>query len=253
MKEFHQINIFKGIKGIILSVGPSTVTKKNHPKIPSTIFEKKIPILGICYGLQLIAKVFGGKIKKSQKKREFGEAVLSEKSRSILFKKFFTKKKAKVWMSHQDAVYKIPKGFENIASTNNSKYTAIQNIKKKIFGIQFHPEVTHTKKGYKIIQNFVFNICKAKKNWMIGVEKNRIIQNLKYKIKKDRVICALSGGVDSSVVALLVHKAVKNKLKCIMVDTGLLRKNYFKKSYFFFKNKYKLNIKLIKSQKLYKN
>ena len=87
-------------------------------------------------------------------------------------------------MSHQDAVYKIPKGFENIASTNNSKYTAIQNIKKKIFGIQFHPEVTHTKKGYKIIQNFVFNICKAKKNWMIGVEKNRIIQNLKYKIKK---------------------------------------------------------------------
>ena len=251
LKELEKINNFDNIKGIILSGGPSTVTKKFYPKIPKNIFKKKIPILGICYGLQLIAKVFGGKIKNFSKKREFGEAILLEKSKSVLLKNFFKDKKASVWMSHQDAVYKIPKNFKNIASTDNSKYTAIQDINKKIYGIQFHPEVTHTKKGFKIIKNFVLDICKIKKNWLIGIEKNRIISDLKNKIKNDRVICALSGGVDSSVVALLVNKAIKKNLKCIMVDTGLLRKNEFKTSYSLFKYKYKLNIKVIKSQNLF--
>ena len=251
LKELVKIKNFDEIKGIILSGGPSTVTKKIYPKIPKNIFEKNIPILGICYGLQLIAKVFGGRIKKSQKKREFGEAVLTEKFKSILFKNFFKNKKASVWMSHQDAVFKIPKNFINLASTDSSKYTAIQNISKNIYGIQFHPEVTHTKNGFKIIKNFILDICKIKKNWMIGIEKNRIIQDLKRDIKNDRVICALSGGVDSSVVALLINKAIKKKLKCIMVDTGLLRKNEFKKSYNLFKYKYKLNVKLIKSQNLF--
>ncbi len=251
IKEFQKIYNFKEIKGIILSGGPATVTGKTFPKISQKIFEKNIPILGICYGLQLIAKVFGGKIKKSQKKREFGEAILLEKSKSILFKNFFNKKKGKVWMSHQDAVFKMPKGFINIASTNNSKFTGIQHKKKKIFGIQFHPEVTHTKNGIQIIKNFVLKICKLKKNWIIGIEKKRIIHDLKNKIKKDRVICALSGGVDSSVVALLINKAIKKNLRCIMVDTGLLRKNEFKKTYKIFKNKYKLNIKLINSKNLF--
>ena len=127
-------------------------------------------------------------------------------------------------MSHQDAVFKIPKNFHNIASTANSRYTAIQSKNKKIYGIQFHPEVTHTEKGFNIIKNFVLDICKIKKNWIIGIEKKRIIQDLKNKIKNDKVICALSGGVDSSVVALLINKAIKKNLRCIMVDTGLLRK-----------------------------
>ena len=179
LKEFKDISNFNSIKGIILSGGPSTVTKKFYPKISKNIFEKKIPILGICYGLQLITKVLGGRIKKSQKKREFGEAILFEKKKSILFKKFFTNKKTNVWMSHQDAVFKIPRNFINIASTDNSKYTAIQNEKKKIYGIQFHPEVTHTKQGFKIIKNFVLDICKIKKNWIIELEKNRIIKDLK--------------------------------------------------------------------------
>ena len=251
LNELQKIKSFKNIKGIILSGGPSTVTQKIYPKIPKNIFEKSIPVLGICYGLQLIAKVFGGKIKKSQKKREFGEAILLEKSKSILFKNFFINKKAKVWMSHQDAIYKIPKNFKNIASTDNSKFTAIQNKNKRIYGIQFHPEVTHTEKGFKIIKNFVLDICKIKKNWVIGIEKKRIMHDLKNKIKKDKVICALSGGVDSSVVALLVHKAIKKNLRCIMVDTGLLRKNEFKKSYNLFKYKYNLNIKLINSQNIF--
>ncbi len=251
LKELKKIKNFKGVKGIILSGGPSTVNQRSYPKISKNVFSKNIPILGICYGLQLIAKSFGGKIKMLQKKREFGEAILLEKSKSILFKNFFINKKASVWMSHQDAVYKIPKGFKNIASTNNSKYTAIENKNKKIFGIQFHPEVTHTKKGFKIIKNFILDICKIKKNWVIGIEKNRIIKDLKNEIKKDKVICALSGGVDSSVVALLINKAIKKNLRCIMVDTGLLRKNEFKKSYKLFKYKYKLNIKLIKSKNLF--
>ena len=164
---------------------------------------------------------------------------------------FFKGKKANVWMSHQDAVFKLPKGFKNIASTNSSKYTAIENKNKNIYGIQFHPEVTHTKKGFKIIKNFIIDICKTKKNWIIGIEKNRIIKELKDKIKKDKVICALSGGVDSSVVALLINKAIKKNLRCIMVDTGLLRKDEFKQSYELFKYKYKLNIKLIKSKNLF--
>ena len=251
LNDFKKIKNFEGIKGIILSGGPSTVTKKAYPKISKEIFQLNIPILGICYGLQLIAKVFGGKIKKSQKKREFGESILLEKSKSVLFKNFFTKKKAIVWMSHQDAVFKIPKNFHNIASTANSRYTAIQNKNKKIYGIQFHPEVTHTKKGFNIIKNFVLDICKIKKNWIIGIEKKRIIQDLKNKIKNDKVICALSGGVDSSVVALLINKAIKKNLRCIMVDTGLLRKNEFKESYKLFKAKYKLNIKVIDSKKIF--
>ena len=251
LKEFSKVKNFAEIKGIILSGGPSTVTKKTYPKISKKIFEKNIPVLGICYGLQLISKVFGGQIKKSEKKREFGEAILNKKHNSILFNKFFKSKKAKVWMSHQDAVSKIPKNFINIASTFNSKFTAIQHIKKKIYGIQFHPEVTHTINGYRIIKNFVLNICKIKKNWIINIEKNRIIYDLKNKIQSDKVICALSGGVDSSVVALLINKAVKKNLKCIMVDTGLLRKNEFKNTYYLFKNKYKLNLKLINCKKLF--
>ena len=130
-------------------------------------------------------------------------------------------------MSHQDAVFKLPKNFINIASTNNSKFTAIQHKTKKIYGIQFHPEVTHTEKGKEILNNFVSKVCKIKKNWLLNLEKNRIIKDLKDQIKNEKVICALSGGVDSSVVAVLINNAIKKNLKCIMVDNGLLRKNEF--------------------------
>ena len=251
LREFGKLKNFDEIKGIILSGGPSTVTKKTYPKISKKIFEKNIPVLGICYGLQLIAKIFGGKIKKSQKKREFGEAILIEKSKSQLFKNFYIKKKSKVWMSHEDAVSKLPKNFQNIASTINSKYTAIEHKKKKIFGLQFHPEVTHTENGEKIIKNFVLKICKIKKNWLIGVEKKRIIMDLKNTLKNRKVVCALSGGVDSSVTAVLINKAIKNNLKCIMVDTGLLRKKEFHHSYKIFTKKYKMNVKLINAKKIF--
>ena len=251
IKEIYKIKEYNQIKGIIFSGGPATVTKKKFLNIPQEIFKKKIPILGICYGLQLIAKNFGGSIKSMKKKREFGRAILINKKKSLLTKGFFNKNKKFVWMSHQDAVIKLPKDFYTIASTKESKLTIIENKKENIYGIQFHPEVTHTENGIQLFKNFLFLICKIKSTWRIPSEKNRLVNEIKKKVRNDKVICALSGGVDSSVVALLVNKAIKRNLVCIMVDTGLMRKNEFKSSYSIFKYKYKLNIKLINASKLY--
>ena len=164
LKDLKDLN---GVKGIILSGGPSTVTKKKYPTLPKKIFLQKIPILGICYGLQLIAKLNKGLIKSQRKKREFGRAKLIKKKESLLIANFFKKNKENfVWMSHQDVVSKIPNGFKTIASTTESKFTVIENSKKKLYGVQFHPEVTHTTNGIEIFSNFLFKICKVKKNGM---------------------------------------------------------------------------------------
>ena len=248
--KLNKVKKFQNIKGIILSGGPSTVTSNKFQTVSKKIFEKKIPILGICYGLQLIAKLFGGKIKPSRKRREFGRAYLFKKKSSHLTKNFLNKKKS-VWMSHEDVVVKLPKKFKVIASTQDSKLTIIENTFKKIYGVQFHPEVTHTENGKQIFKNFLFSICKIKKNWSVASQKKKLINEIKNKVKKGRVICALSGGVDSSVVALLINKAIQKNLICIMVDTGLMRKNEFKYTYKIFKKKYKLNVKLINASKLF--
>ena len=249
-RHVKTIKNYERIKGIILSGGPSTVTKEKFQSIPKQIFEKKIPILGICYGLQLIAKLFGGKIKSSFKRREFGREIVFKRKESLLTKKFFNPNQV-VWMSHEDAVVKLPKGFQIIAYTKNSKLTIIENLKKNIYGVQFHPEVTHTINGSQIFKNFLFLICKIKKKWNIASQKNRLIQDIKNKVQNDKVICALSGGVDSSVVALLINKAIKKNLICIMVDTGLMRKNEFKYTYKIFKKKYKLNVILIDASNMF--
>ena len=249
-KDLWKLKDYRHIKGIILSGGPSTVTKKKFESVPKEILQQKIPILGICYGLQLIAKLFGGKIKPSKKKREFGRAFIFKKKSSLLTKNFFNSKKI-VWMSHEDAVVKIPKKFEIVASTKDSKLTIIENTKDNIYGVQFHPEVTHTNNGKQIFKNFLFLICKIKKKWNVVYQKKLLIINIKKIIKKDKVICALSGGVDSSVVALLISKAIKKNLICVMVDTGLMRKDEFKYTYKIFKKKYKLNIKLINAKKIF--
>jgi len=251
-KDLNKLKKYHNIKGIILSGGPSSVTTTKFPKISKEIFKKKIPVLGICYGLQLIAKLFGGKIKPSKKRREFGRATLFKKNNSLLIKKYLNKKQT-VWMSHEDVVVKLPKNFKVVASTESSKLTIIENTKSKIYGVQFHPEVTHTDNGKEIFKNFLFFICKIKKTWNINYQKKRLIDEIKNTVKKDKVICALSGGVDSSVVALLINKAIKKNLICIMVDTGLMRKNEFKYTYKIFKKKYKLNIKLINASKIFFN
>ena len=248
--QIKNLKNYSEIKGIILSGGPSSVTKKNFQSIPREIFFKNIPILGVCYGLQLIAKLFGGRIKSSKKKREFGRAVIFKKNDSLLIKNFFTPNNS-VWMSHEDAVVKLPKNFRIIASTKNSKLTIIENSKKKIYGVQFHPEVTHTDNGKQIFKNFIFSICKIKKKWDILSQKTTLIRYIRETVKRDKVICALSGGVDSSVVALLINKVIKKNLICIMVDTGLMRKDEFKLTYKIFKNKYNLNVKLVNSSKTF--
>ena len=249
-RDIKKLKSFEFIKGIILSGGPSTVTKNKFQSIPMEIFKKKIPVLGICYGLQLIAKLYGGKIKQSKKKREFGRAFIFKKNDSLLTRNFFNLKKT-VWMSHEDAVVKLPKNFKVIASSKDSKLTIIESKKEKIYGVQFHPEVTHTDKGKQIFKNFLFLICKVKRNWSASSQKLRLIREIKREVKKDKVICALSGGVDSSVVALLINKAIKKNLICIMVDTGLMRKNEFKYTFDIFKNKYNLNVKLINASSIF--
>tara|TARA_B100000963_G_scaffold84265_1_gene71869 strand:+ start:3603 stop:5162 length:1560 start_codon:yes stop_codon:yes gene_type:complete len=249
-KDLTKLKKFNDIKGFIFSGGPSTVTSLKFQSVPKEIFEKKIPVFGICYGLQLIAKLFGGKIKPSKKKREFGRAILLKKNNSLLIKNYLISKKS-VWMSHEDAVVKLPKNFKVIAYTRDSKLTIIENEKKKIYGVQFHPEVTHTDNGKQIFKNFLFSICKIKKSWSVSSQKIRLISEIKKTVKKDKVICALSGGVDSSVVALLINKAIKRNLICVMVDTGLMRKNEFNYTYRLFKKKYKLNIKLIDASKIF--
>ncbi len=251
IREVIKIKNLTGVKGFILSGGPATVTKNKYPNIPKWLFKNKIPILGICYGLQLIAKMCGGTIKSQKKRREFGRAIIKKKNKSLLIKNFFKSNKSSVWMSHQDAVTSLPKNFKTIASTTNSKFTIIENSERRLYGIQFHPEITHTENGKEIFKNFLFSICKVKKKWKIISEKAKMIKEIKLIVKKDKVICALSGGVDSSVVALLINKAIKKNLICIMVDTGLMRKNEFKHSYKIFKKKYGLNVKLIDASKLY--
>ena len=248
--KINELKEYKNIKGIIFSGGPSTVTKNKFQTVPKEILKKNIPILGICYGLQLISKLFGGKIKSSNKKREFGRAILYKKKNSLLTKNFFTSS-TDVWMSHEDAVIKMPKNFNVVASTKESKFTVIENVKNKIYGVQFHPEITHTKNGIQIFKNFLFNICKLKKKWNISFQKKFLLSEIKKTVKNNKVICALSGGVDSSVVALLINKAIKKNLICIMVDTGLMRKDEFKYTYKIFKNRYKINVKLINASNIF--
>ena len=242
-KKAKDLNLFnENIKGIILSGGPLNVYDVNKFKFNKKILNLKIPILGICFGHQIISKVLGGKVKKS-KYREFGSAKVQKKNNSNLVKNFFNSKNTSdVWMSHADQVSKLPKGFIVVASTNNSKYTIIENKKKNLFGVQFHPEVTHTNKGKILLKNFVLKICKAKKNWSPKHQKIKLINDIRKKIGKEKVICALSGGVDSSVVAQLLSKAVGKKLICIFVNTGLLRKNEEKQVLNTFKKKLKINL-----------
>ncbi|HYC34351.1 MAG TPA: glutamine-hydrolyzing GMP synthase [Candidatus Paceibacterota bacterium] len=209
-------------KGIIFSGGPASVLEKASPRPQEGIFKLGLPILGICYGHQVIAKMLGGKVEKG-KHREFGREELSIKSGKDVFEKLG--KKETVWFSHGDQVTRLPKGFVTSASTKGCAIAGYKNEKSKMYAIQFHPEVTHTKNGKKIIENFIFKICKAKKDWQMSSVAEKTIKELREKIGKDHVILGISGGVDSLVAATLLHKAIGNQLHAVFVDTGLLRKN----------------------------
>ncbi|MDA9861038.1 glutamine-hydrolyzing GMP synthase [Candidatus Pelagibacter sp.] len=237
------------IAGIILSGGPLNVYENDKFKFDKKILKLEIPILGICFGHQILSKLLGGKVKKS-KQREFGLATIKKVSNSILTKNFFNKNNtSNVWMSHADQVSKMPKNFKVIASTNNSKLTIIENIKDKFYGVQFHPEVTHTDKGKILLRNFVFLICKIKKNWSSKDQKLKLINEIKEQVGNNKVICGLSGGVDSSVVAQLLSKAIGKNLTCIFVNNGLLRKNEETQVVNTFKKKLKINLIYVNAEK----
>jgi len=212
----------KDVAGIILSGSPASIYDKNAPLPNENIFSMGVPILGICYGMQVISHFFNGKILKSDKK-EYGYAALNLKTDDILVDKNFDK--SSVWMSHGDRIEKIPNGFEVVAYTDNSPYAAIRNLDKKIWALQFHPEVFHTKNGKRIFENFIKNVCRIKPDWNMKNFLTNSIEEIKKKVKDKKVICAISGGVDSSVVAVLMHKAIKNQLIPVFVNNGLLRKN----------------------------
>lgn len=209
-------------KGIIFSGGPASVLEKGSPRPDKKIFDLNIPILGICYGHQVMAQMLGGKVKKGAH-REFGKEILALKKRVGIFKNLSPREL--VWFSHGDQVSKLPKDFVATASTSSCKYAAYQHNNKDLYAIQFHPEVTHTKNGIKILSNFIFTICKARKDWKIDSVAKNIIAKLKDKIGKDHIILGISGGVDSLVAGTLLHKAVGRQLHAVFVDTGLLRKN----------------------------
>jgi GMP synthase (glutamine-hydrolysing) len=241
-KKIKSSQIKTNIKGIILSGGPLNVYQLKDDLFDKKILKLKIPILGICFGHQILSKFNGGKVKQS-KHREFGLANIYKKKESPIIKNFFNQKKTiKVWMSHADQVSKLPKTFGVIASSANSKFAMVECKSKNFFGVQFHPEVTHTENGKKIISNFIFLICKIKKNWSSKDQKIRLIKEIKEQVGPNKVICALSGGVDSSVVAQLLNKAIGKKLYCIFVNTGLLRKDEETQVVKTFKKKLKINL-----------
>lgn len=224
--------------GIILSGGPASVYAPNAPQVDAAIFSLGIPVLGICYGIQLMAKHLGGKVSKSTK-REYGRGKLFIKKKSPLFQGL--PKEIEIWNSHGDKIITPPKGFETIATTHNSPYAVIQ--RDHLYGLQFHPEVAHTPKGKEILANFVHKICGCRSSWTTRSVIDHAIDQIRAQVDKEQVILGLSGGVDSSVAAVLLHKAIGKQLTCIFVDNGLLRLDEVKKVEALFKKH--MGIKLV--------
>jgi GMP synthase (glutamine-hydrolysing) len=226
-------------KGIILSGGPASVYEQNAPLASPYVYEGRVPVLGICYGLQAITYQLGGKVIPATK-REYGHTVLHISDRnSPLFAGL--DEAITVWMSHGDSIVEMPPGFKAIGHTENTPLAAISND-KKLYGIQFHPEVVHTPQGKEILRNFAINVCGCKGNWTIGNFISESMEAIKAQVGNDKVISALSGGVDSAVVATLIHKAIGNQLTCIFVNNGLLRREEVERTFTAFRLNLGMNI-----------
>ncbi len=226
-------------KGIVLSGGPSSVYEKNAPLCPKEIFDLNIPILGICYGMQLMSHLLGGKVASSTK-REYGRALLELSKPSPLFSGI--KEKIDVWMSHGDRIESLPKGFSSTAITNNSPHAVMEDQEKHFYGLQFHPEVAHTVQGTSILRNFILKICGCSSTWDMGSFIEYSIQEIRKRVNGGKVISALSGGVDSSVVSILLHKAIGDQLTCIFVNNGLLRKGEAEKVISSYRDNFDINL-----------
>ena len=237
-------------KGIIFTGGPASVYEEGAPKCDKEIFNLGIPILGICYGMQLMTNTLNGEVQRANK-REYGETNVQIDNDSKLFQGL--EEENICLMSHTDFVAKVPEGFKKIGSTENCPIAAMENEEKGFYGIQFHPEVNNTKNGTKIIRNFIYGVCKCKGNWTMSSFTETKIKELKEKIGDKKALCALSGGVDSSVAAVLLHKAIGKNLTCIFVDHGLLRKNEGDEVEEIFKNQFDINLIRVNAEEQFLN
>ncbi|MFA0309089.1 glutamine-hydrolyzing GMP synthase [Vibrio splendidus] len=236
--------------GIILSGGPESVTEENSPRAPQYVFDSGVPVFGICYGMQTMAEQLGGKVATSTE-REFGYAAVQVTGESALFADLETTQD--VWMSHGDKVVEIPADFTKIAETDTCPYAAMANEDKKYYGVQFHPEVTHTKNGLKMLENFVLNACGCEGLWTSASIIEDAVSRIKEQVGDDEVILGLSGGVDSSVVAMLAHRAIGDKLTCVFVDNGLLRLNEGEQVMDMFGDQFGLNIIKVDAEERFLN
>ncbi len=235
-------------KGIILSGGPSSVYDDKAPLVEKELIELGIPVLGICYGMQLISHLLGGKVFSSDK-REYGRTEIQILSDKGLFEGFDTAVSKTVWMSHGDKIEKLPDGFEIIAKTSNTPYCAIANKGKQLYAVQFHPEVVHTQDGIKVLRNFIFGICGCSANWDMGSFIKNQLKEIKEKVGDKNVILGLSGGVDSSVAAVLINNAIGHQLKCIFVNNGVLRQGEAQKVIDIFKNNFNVDLIYVDASK----
>lgn len=229
----------KNPKGIIFSGGPASVYAENAPQVDPGIFELGIPILGICYGMQLMAHVLGGDVRRAGK-REYGKAIIDVQPESPLFSGLENKQQC--WMSHGDLVAGAPQGFETCGTTSDTPYASFYNEERKLYGVQFHPEVKHTTYGMDILKNFVYKICGCRGEWSMGSFIDEQVESIKQRVGDKRVLCALSGGVDSSVAAVLVHRAIGDQLTCVYVDHGFMRKGESEKVQETFREKFQMNL-----------
>jgi GMP synthase (glutamine-hydrolysing) len=236
-------------KGIILSGGPSSVHDSGAPFSDPALFDLGIPILGICYGQQLMAQQLGGAVEKADR-REYGPATIDIHQATDLFRDI-EKEGVRVWMSHGDRILKLPPDFVTLARSENSPAAAMANIHRNLYGVQFHPEVVHTPCGMTILENFLFRICHCQSTWTMKSFVESTTLSLRERIGEDQVICALSGGVDSSVVAVLLHNAIGHRLHCIFVNNGLLRKGEAESVQRIFRDHFELNLIYVDASELF--
>ena len=237
--KIAEIKSNSSIQGIVLSGGPNSVFEENSPQVDPEIFNLGIPILGICYGMQLMAKHLGGEVKKGTK-HEYGSANLIIDNNFDLFEGLWLE--LAVWMSHGDSVTKLPAHFQTLAHTENTAIAAMGDTKRKLFAVQFHPEVSHTPRGKEIIQNFVIKICKCKQDWTPRSFIDQSVELIRNEVKSEKVLCALSGGVDSTTVATLLSKSIGENLTCMYIDQGFMRKGESEQIEKLFSEKFNINL-----------
>jgi GMP synthase (glutamine-hydrolysing) len=242
---------WEGLKGIILSGGPASVLEGQSPRAPQKAFDMGLPVLGICYGEQLMCEQLGGKVEASDH-REFGRAFLDVEKPCALFDGVWQPgEKHQVWMSHGDRVSAIPEGFEVVATSTGAPFAAIANPARHFYAVQFHPEVVHTPDGAKLYKNFVLDICGCSGDWSMASFKDEAIANARRQVGDGKVICGLSGGVDSSVVAVLLHEAIGDQLQCIFVNHGLMRQGEVDEVVTMFRDHYDIKLDLVDAENLF--